>query len=123
VSIFDAVLGDFASQITMSFAIAFISGVLLVIAAFLTCDLENPVIILGFLVAFLVTVICFVAIGIILRALLPTSRAAHGVGVLLFFVMIMVGGAGPPPEVLSGVLNNIANIAPLKHAVVLLQDP
>ena len=38
----------------------------------------------------------FPALVILLRALIPSPRAAQGFGVMLFFVMIMVSGAGPP---------------------------
>jgi len=30
-----------------------------------------------------------------------TSRAAQGVGLVLFFVMLILGGAGPPPEAMT----------------------
>ena len=56
-------------------------------------------------------------------AVLPTARAAQGVGLVLFFLMMFVGGAGPPPEVLSDVLFNIGRIVPLKHVILVLQDP
>ena len=54
---------------------------------------------------------------------MPTARAAQGIGVLLWFLMQMVSGAGPPPEVLSPALNRIGDALPLKHLVVALQDP
>lgn len=55
-------------------------------------------------------------------------RHAHrpggqGIGVLLWFTMMVVSGAGPPPEVLSPALNWIGDLLPLKHLVVALQDP
>jgi hypothetical protein len=40
----------------------------------------------------------------------------------LFFVMIFIAGAGPPPEVLSDPLRRIADLLPLTHAIRLLQD-
>ena len=44
-------------------------------------------------------------------------------GVLLWFVMFMISGSGPPPEVLPDSLNTAANVTPLKHVIVLIQDP
>jgi ABC-2 type transport system permease protein len=73
--------------------------------------------------AFLLSVLCFAAIGFLLGALLPSPRAAQGVGVLLWFVMFLISGSGPPPEVLPGSLTDVAEATPLKHVIVLIQDP
>jgi ABC-2 type transport system permease protein len=73
-------------------------------------------------VAFL-GIVMFAAIGLLLGAVMPTARAAQGLGLLLWFTMMMVGGAGPPPEVLSPALTVVADVLPLKHLVVALQDP
>jgi ABC-2 type transport system permease protein len=69
------------------------------------------------------SVLCFAAIGFLLGALLPTPRAAQGVGVLLWFVMFLIAGSGPPPEVLPDSMNTVANATPLKHVIRLIQDP
>ena len=36
--------------------------------------------------------------------------------------MLMVGGAGPPPEVLSGAMATVGDFTPLRHAVRVMQD-
>ena len=43
--------------------------------------------------------------------------------VLLWFVMLILGGAGPPPEVLSDTMRTVAEATPLPHLITLLQDP
>jgi ABC-2 type transport system permease protein len=43
--------------------------------------------------------------------------------VLLWFVMFLIAGSGPPPEVLPDSLSTVANVTPLKHVIVLIQDP
>jgi ABC-2 type transport system permease protein len=60
---------------------------------------------------------------VLLGAVMPTARAAQGIGILLWFTMQMLSGAGPPPEVLSSVLNRVGEFLPLRHLVVALQDP
>jgi len=67
--------------------------------------------------------LCFASLGVMLGSILPTARAAQGVGVLLWFVMIFISGAGPPPEVLSDSMVWVARFMPLTHTVRLLQDP
>ncbi len=75
------------------------------------------------LVAFVLGALAFAAFGILLGAVLPTARAAQGAGILLWFLMMMIAGAGPPPEVLPAALTRIADFTPLKHVIVALQDP
>jgi ABC-2 type transport system permease protein len=41
---------------------------------------------------------------------------------MLWFLVLMVGGAGPPPEVLSGAMEVVGNFTPLRHAIRLMQD-
>lgn len=42
---------------------------------------------------------------------------------LLWFVMLMISGAGPPPEVLNDTLTTVADATPLNHVILTLQDP
>jgi ABC-2 type transport system permease protein len=81
---------------------------------------ESPVGVVG---AFLVGGLAFAALGILLGSLLPTARAAQGLGILLWFVMLMIAGAGPPPEVLTEAMRAVADLTPLRHVITLIQDP
>jgi ABC-2 type transport system permease protein len=67
--------------------------------------------------------VSFVCIGFLLGAVLPSTRSAQGIGLILFFVMMILGGAGPPPEVLAGVLDVVGKLTPLRHVILVLQDP
>lgn len=75
------------------------------------------------LLAFLMIGVCFGFIGVLLGTVLPGARAAQGAGIILWFVMMMVGGAGPPYEVLGATLRAVGDATPLRHAVALIQDP
>jgi ABC-2 type transport system permease protein len=81
---------------------------------------KQPGAVLG---AFVLGAVCFGFIGVLLGALLPTARAAQGAGIILWFVMMMIGGSGPPPEVLGSTLRSLGDLTPLKHVIVLIQDP
>jgi ABC-2 type transport system permease protein len=54
---------------------------------------------------------------------LPTTRAAQGLGLILIIVMMMLAGAGPPREVMTSVMRGVGDATPLRYVVVLLQDP
>jgi len=77
----------------------------------------------GVAVAFLVGSLSLLALGVLLGALLPTARAAQGAGVLLWFVLLILGGAGPPPEVLPSAMNAVGQVTPLRPVVRALQEP
>lgn len=62
-------------------------------------------------------VVCFVALGIALGTLLPSSRAATAVGNLLFVPMFLLGGGGPPREVMTGPMQALSDVLPLTHVI------
>jgi hypothetical protein len=68
------------------------------------------------LVGFVVVALAFASIGVLLGAVLPSSRAAQALGVLLWFVLLNLGGAGPPPEALSGAMSTIGDLTVLRQA-------
>jgi len=73
--------------------------------------------------AFIIAVLSFAALGVLLGAVLPNTRAAQGLGMMLFFVVLILGGAGPPREVLNSAMQFIGDATPLRHAIIMLQDP
>ena len=73
--------------------------------------------------AFLLATLAFASLGALLGLLLPTARAAQGLGVLLFFVFLMLGGAGPPREVLPDAMARLGDVVPLTYAGRLLRGP
>jgi ABC-2 type transport system permease protein len=111
------------SQLFVLLAGAVAGGALLLGLGAVAWGARWPVSWLGVGVAAILGVVMFAAIGVLLGAVMPTARAAQGIGVLLWFTSMMVSGAGPPPEVLSPALNWIGDLLPLKHLVVALQDP
>jgi ABC-2 type transport system permease protein len=105
-------------------AIGVVTGAALIVTlAKATYSVAWPASWLGVGLAAGVGMLAFAALGVLLGAVMPTARAAQGVGILLWFVMMMVSGAGPPPEVLSDALRTAGNALPLSHLVVALQDP
>ena len=54
---------------------------------------DDPLMVIGWLLAGLA---CFVAIGLALGSLMPSSRAANAFGNLVFIPMFLLGGADRP---------------------------
>ena len=113
----------FGSQAIVSFAISILGGILVVVVSILTYDAALADIPGMFILAFIISTVCFASIGILLGALFPTTRAAQGIGLLLFFVMMILSGGGPPREVMTEAMHYVADITPLRYVILLLQDP
>jgi ABC-2 type transport system permease protein len=113
----------FSAQAVVTLAIALTSSLVLAVAAELAYGNRSPRSIAGLVGAFLLVALLFAALGLLLGGLLPTARAAQGAGLILFFVMMMISGAGPPPEVLSTPLQRVSDVLPLTHAIRVIQDP
>ena len=90
------------SQLVVSFVIAVIGSILVFILGMVVYSPHMPQEVGLLIPAFLLGLVSFTALGFFLGAVLPSTRAAQGLGLILFFVMMILGGAGPPPEVLGG---------------------
>jgi ABC-2 type transport system permease protein len=111
------------SQFIVSFAIAIIGSILVAVLAMIVYSPHLPVQPWLLVPAFILATVCFTSLGFFLGAVIPTTRAAQGLGLILFFVMLILGGAGPPPEVLTSVMKIIGDITPLRYVILVLQDP
>jgi len=111
------------AQVAAALVLAALGALLVWLFGWLVYGVDRPADALGVAVAFIVTTVCFAAIGALMGALLPAPRAAQGAGLMLFFVMLFVSGTGPPVEVMSDLMVTIGEWLPLEHAVVALQDP
>ena len=111
------------SQVTVGLGLAAVGAVLVGAISFLTNDPEPPEDLGGVVVAFVVGARAFILLGLLLGAVLPTARAAQGAGVLLWFVLLILGGAGPPPEVLPDAMGTVGTLTPMHPLVLALQGP
>jgi ABC-2 type transport system permease protein len=111
------------AQLAVAAVVVAGSGTVLVLAALAAYGTGLPHDPLRTTPALVLVVLEFGAIGVLLGVLLPSARAAQGVGLAMFFGMFMIAGAGPPPEVLSPTLRTISEALPLTHAIRAVQDP
>lgn len=111
------------SQLVVGLALAAVGATLVVSLSFILYHPKVPQSIGGVVTAFIVGTLAFLLLGLMLGALLPTARAAQGAGVLVWFVVLLIGGAGPPPEVLPAAMRTIGDFTPLHPMVIAIQDP
>ena len=112
----------FAAQVTVSFVIAAVGSVLLVVAAVVIYDAQLPESPARLLLAFVISTLSFVSLGFLIGTLLASARAAQAVGLLLFLPMWLLSGAGPPRGVMGGAMRAISDVLPLTYVVTSLQD-
>lgn len=111
------------SELIVAAALSAASSAVLLVAARIVYDFDAPASLPGVLGVFVVLTIGFTGIGLLLGGLLPTARAAQALGLVIWFVMLMVGGAGPPREVLSGSMEFVSDATPLWYAVQMMHGP
>jgi ABC-2 type transport system permease protein len=99
-----AVLGTVASAVMLAVGAA-------------VYDVPVPDDIVGVIAWFLAGLACFIAIGGALGVLMPSSRAASAFGNLVFVPMFLLGGGGPPREVMTGPMQAVSDVMPLSHLV------
>lgn len=112
-----------AAEVAVTVVLAVLGAALVIGASAAVYRNEEPHAPLRSLAVFLLVTLTYAAVGILLGAVLPNARAAQGAGAVLFFVTMLLSGAGPPPEVLTGPLRVVADLLPLTHGVKLLQSP
>ena len=112
----------FGAQGLVSLISSAVGGILILIAAIFAFNISLPANPGLVFLAFLISALSFASLGALLGAILPTTRAAQGVGLILFFVMLILGGAGPPREVMTHSMQVAGDFTPLYHSVKLIQD-
>ncbi|HYH12354.1 MAG TPA: ABC transporter permease [Thermomicrobiales bacterium] len=113
----------FASQLVVGLIVALAGSIFMVAVATPIYDTMLPEDPLGVLTAVLLSMLCFTAIGFALGSFFPTARAAQGIGLILFFVLWMLSGTGPPRAVLPDGVRRVGEFEPLTHVVIAIQDP
>ena len=111
------------SELIVAFALSAASSVILLVAARLVYTFDAPAAPVGVVLVFCYLTVGLTAMGLLLGGLVPTARAAQAVGLLIWFVMLMVGGAGPPREVLTGAMGHVSDATPLWYAVQMMHQP
>ena len=75
------------------------------------------------LIAYVVSVLGFTALGFVLAAILPTARTASAISFALYLPMIFLAGATWPREVLPHWAQRVGDFLPLTYVVEALKQP
>jgi ABC-2 type transport system permease protein len=111
------------SQILVAFVTAILGSILMTVISIIFYKASAPQMWQLLIPAFILGTLCFTSLGVLMGAILPNTRSAQGIGLMLFFVMMILGGAGPPREVMNSVMLAVSNITPIWYVIQLLQEP
>jgi ABC-2 type transport system permease protein len=73
------------------------------------------------LAAITISALAFYSLGYLIASLVPTARVAQAVGMVIFFPMMFLSGAGMPLQLLPEGLRKVSDFLPLSYAVRLIQ--
>ncbi len=111
-----------AAQVVINLAIAVAGLVILLVAGVAAFGLEPPQNLLGFLLAYVLTVASLFAVGLCIAAFVPNDAVAQGIGAVLFFGLLFFGGLWIPRPLMPPVLLNISDWTPLGASVGAIQS-
>lgn len=112
-----------SAQVIVGFLMAVIGSIVLVIAGRAIYGAGLPEQWGGALVGFVIGAVAFLALGVVIAMVTRNARAAQAIGMIAFFPLFLLSGAGPPPDVMTGAMRSISDVLPLTFVVRAIQDP
>lgn len=101
-----------AAQLIVALTAAVVAAVLLVVSAWLVLDVPLPRHPFGFAAAFVLGFGAVLAIGMLIAAVAPTSRAATGLATVAYMVTMFAGGVFLPRFLLPEFLVRVGDYTP-----------
>ena len=111
------------AQLLVGVLVASVGAFVVAVLGALVYGAGLPLLVPQTVLAFLLGAAAFVALGVLLGAVARTTRAAQGLGLMLFFPMWLLSGAGPPPAIMGDALAHVAGVLPLTFVVRAVQGP
>lgn len=106
-----------ASRVLVGIAMGVAAVTVVLVVGSAAYGMQSPDDLGGVIGWFTVGLLCFIAMGLAIGALVPTGRSANAIGNLLFVPMFLLGGGGPPRDVMSGAMLTVSDVLPLTHVV------
>ena len=111
-----------AAQLAVQAGVALVTMAVILAVARLAYGVTLPRQPAGFVVALALAVLALLALGLVVAAVAPGTRAASAIGTILFFPMMFFAGLWVPIAAMPSGLREAAHVTPLGAAVQALQD-
>lgn len=109
------------ASVAVYLAIAILGMVILVLTGKLVFGLRIAGTWVDILAAFALSAFAFFSVGYLIAGIVPSARVAQAVGMVIFFPMMFLSGAGMPLPLLPEVLQKVSDYIPLSYVVRLIQ--
>jgi ABC-2 type transport system permease protein len=109
------------ASIAVYLLIALMGMALLVLTGKLVFGLRMEGSWLSILVAIVLSAFSFFSVGYLIASIVPTARVAQAVGMVIFFPMMFLSGAGLPLQLLPEGLQKVSDFLPMSYVVRLIQ--
>ncbi len=113
--------GYLIASVVMYLVVALSGMVILVVTGKLVFDLRMAGAWPSVLAAFTLSALAFFSVGYLIASLAPTARVAQTAGMVIFFPMMFLSGAGMPMQLLPEGLRRVSDFLPLTYVVRLVQ--
>ena len=110
------------SQVAAQVVMTGIGVLMLFVAGLAIFDLRIPDGNVSIIPAILLSAFSFFAVGFVLAGVMPTARTAQAVGMAIFYPMLFLSGAAMPRMIMPDWVQQIAELLPLTHVVILIED-
>jgi ABC-2 type transport system permease protein len=111
------------AHLVVGFLMAALGGIVLIVAGKAIYDAKLPEAPVATIASFVIAAASFLGIGLLIAAVTNSARSAQALGMLLFFPMWLLSGAGPPPSVMNDAMQTFSDLLPLTYVVRAIQDP
>lgn len=110
------------AQLLLCLTMSLVTMVVVLVIARLAFAVDLPQQALAYLIAFVLTAVTMLAIGLLVASLAPTGPAAGAIGTVLVFPLMFLAGLWIPRASMNDVLLTISDLSPLGAGVQSLQD-
>jgi ABC-2 type transport system permease protein len=109
------------ASVAVYLAIALLGMFILILTGKLVLGLRIEGSWFSVMAAFSISALSFFSLGYLIASLVPTARMAQAVGMVIFFPMMFLSGAGMPLQLLPEGLQKVSDFLPLSYVVQLIQ--
>lgn len=109
------------ASILMYLTVALLGMLILILAGKLVFGLHFIGSWIYVLVAFILSALAFYTFGYLIASLAPSARVAQTIGMVIFFPMMFLSGAGMPIQLLPETMRRVSDFLPLTYVVRLIQ--
>lgn len=104
-----------STQLAVGLVLGLVSSAIVVVTGHLVYDLAAPDHLGAVIGWFALGLVCHIAVGGALGLMFRTGRAANAFGNALFLPALLLGGGGPPRDVMSSAMRAVSDVIPLSH--------